>query len=382
MKKFASILLVAAMALSLVACGGGDSSSASTSTPAAGGSSTAASTPAEGGKGKIAYIVGNLGDKSFSDSGEAGMNVLRGEGWDVKTFELGDATKADKYEDGILDALDQGYEYIVGSSTYLEIMIKLAPDYPEVKFVGFDEKKEDADLPENVTCIFYAQNEGSYLVGMMAAAMSKTGTVAVDVGVENPVINDFVTGYIQGVMDWNEANGTDVKAVKAAVDSWTDPAKMKQLCLDQARNNNADVFYQVAGGSGDGLFEACVESKTWAIGVDSDQYQMYKDGENPEKADVILTSMLKEVGNSFVSLFHQIEKGDTDSIWGHTITLGLAQDSVGYVDNAFFQENVPEEIRTAMSDAAAKVKAGDLKVKSYYDFADEAEYNAFVEAAK
>ena len=62
MKKFASIFLVAAMALSLVACGGGDSSSASTSTPAAGGSSTAASTPAEGGKGKIAYIVGNLGD--------------------------------------------------------------------------------------------------------------------------------------------------------------------------------------------------------------------------------------------------------------------------------------------------------------------------------
>lgn len=136
MKKFASILLVAAMALSLVACGGGDSSTAGGSSAAAGGSSAAAGGES---KGKIAYVVGNLGDKSFSDSGEAGMNILREEGWEVKTVETGDASKADKYEDYILDVLDQGYEYIVASSTYMEIMAKLAPDYPEVKFVGFDD---------------------------------------------------------------------------------------------------------------------------------------------------------------------------------------------------------------------------------------------------
>lgn len=376
MKKFVSILLLAAMALSLVACGGGDSSTATTS----GSNSAAASTTGES-KGKIAYIVGNLGDKSFSDSGEVGMNTLRSEGWEVKTFELGDATKADKYEDGILDALDQGYEYVMGSSTYMEIFGRLAADYPDVKFIGFDDKWADEDLPENMTCIFYAQNEGSYLVGQIAAAMSETGVVAVDVGVENPVINDFVTGYINGVLDWNAANGTDVKVVKAAVDSWTDPAKMKQLVLDQARNNNADVFYQVAGGSGDGLFEACVETGTWAIGVDSDQYAIYKDGENPEKADVILTSMLKEVGNSLVSIMHDIEAGD-DSMWGHTITLGLAEDSVGYVDNEFYQANVPEDVRTKVAEAAEKIAAGEIDVKSYYDFADDAEYNAYVESAK
>ena len=231
-----------------------------------------------------------------------------------------------------------------------------------------------------MTCIFYAQNEGSYLVGMLAAAMSETGVVGVDVGVENPVINDFVTGYINGVMDWNAANGTDVKVVKAACGSWTDPATMKSLVLDQVRNNNADVFYQVAGGSGDGLFEACVEQGKWAIGVDSDQYASYIDSENPEKADVILTSMLKEVGNSFISLFHSIEEGD-DSMWGHTIRLGLAEDSVGYVDNEFFQTNVPEEVRTAMEEAKTKIASGELEVKSYYDFADDNEFNEYVQNA-
>ena len=371
MKKLASILLVAAMALSLVACGGGDSTTTS------GGSSAAS------GKGKIAYIVGNLGDKSFSDSGEAGMNILRDEDWEVKTVETGDASKADKYEDYILDVLDQGYEYVVGSSTYMEIMAKLAPDYPDVKFVGFDDNWEDERLPENMTCIFYAQNEGSYLVGMMAAGMSKTGTVAVDVGVENPVIGDFVTGFINGVLDYNAANGTSVKVIKAAVDSWAEPTKMKTLVEDQIRNNNADIFYQVAGGSGDGLFEACMANEgTWAIGVDSDQYAQYIDSETPEKADVILTSMLKEVGNSFVSLFHDIEGGD-DSMWGTTITLGLAEDSVGYVDNDFFKENVPEDLRNQMAEAKEKIASGELEVKSYYDFTENPaeEYNAYVASA-
>jgi Uncharacterized ABC-type transport system, periplasmic component/surface lipoprotein len=193
---------------------------------------------------------------------------------------------------------------------------------------------------------------------------------------ENPVINDFVTGFIEGV----KAQDPECKVVTAACGSWSDPVIMKNLCLDQQRNNNADVFYQVAGGSGDGLFEAAMETGTWAIGVDSDQYQVYKDGANPEKADVILTSMLKEVGNSFVAFFHQVEAGE--DVWGKGMTLGLADNSVGYVDNAFFQEKVPQELRDAMASVADKVKSGELKVKSYFDFADEAEYKAYVEAAK
>ena len=372
MKKLVSILMTAAMSLSLAACGG---SSSGTDTSSSGSSAAADSGES---KGKIAYIVGALGDKSFSDSGEAGMQILKSEGWEEKTFELGDASKADKYEDGILDAIDQGYQYILGSSTYMEIMAKLAEEYPDVKFVGFDENWSDDQLPDNMTCIFYAQNEGSYLVGMLAAGMTKTGTVAVDVGVENPVINDFVTGFVNGVMDYNTAHGTSVKVVKAAVDSWTDPAKMKEIVLDQARNNNADIFYQVAGGSGDGLFEACTElNDVWAIGVDSDQYAMYKDGENPEKADVILTSMLKEVGNSLVSIMHSIENGD-DSMWGHTTCLGLAQDSVGIVDNDFYEANTPEDLRNEISEAADKIKSGELTVKSYFDFENDTEYNAYL----
>jgi basic membrane protein A len=327
---------------------------------------------------KIAYIVAHLGDKSFADSGERGMEQLRKEGYDAKTFEIGD--DASKYYDQILDTIDQGYNLIYASSTYFDQCDALAEEYPEVKFVIFDDNKTPEELRDNEAVIFYAQNEGSYLVGMMAAAMSKSGSVAVNYGMANPVIFDFVTGYVNGVKDWNEANGTDVKVIAAEVGSWSEPMIMKNLCLGQARDSKTDVFYQVAGGSGDGLFEACKETGTWAIGVDSNQYETVKAGQNPENADVILTSMLKEVGNSFITMTHSIDNGE--DVWKKTTVLGLAQDSVGYVDNEIFQANVPAEVRDAMAKAAEEIKSGSKDVKSYFDFASEDEFNAYLEEVK
>ena len=369
MKKLLTVLVAMLLVFSLAACnkGGGNNGNA-------GGTEA----PVEDAGLKIAYIVGHLGDKSFSDSGERGMEQLRSEGYEVRTVEVGD--DASKYKDQINDVIDNGYNLILASSTYFDYCYELAGEYPDVKFVIFDDNRTPEELLDNMAVIFYAQSEGSYLVGLMAAAMSKSGTVAVNVGMDNPVIADFVTGYVNGVKDWNAAHGTDVKVVKAAVGSWSDPATMKTICLDQARNQNADVFYQVAGGSGDGLFEACLEAGAWAIGVDSDQYQAYKDSENPEKADVILTSMLKEVGNSLVSIVHSIDKGE--NVWKKTNTLGLVENAVGYVDNDFFKANVPQEVRDAMAKSFEDAKAGTLKVQSYFDFASEAEYDAYLESAR
>lgn len=326
------------------------------------------------GKRKIAYIVGALGDKSFNDSGEEGMKRLRAEGWDCKTVEAGDETKADKWEDAMLDTLDEGYEYIVSSAAFRDVLLKVAKQYPDKKFVLFDDSMEEDQIPGNVAIIFYAQNEGSYLVGQLAAAMSGSKVVAVDVGLDNPVIADFVTGFVDGVMSYDP----ECRVVKATVGSWTDPAKMKELCLSQARDKKADVFYQVAGGSGGGLFEACKETGTWAIGVDSDQYQYLKDSENPELADVIVTSMLKNVGDSFVSFFGEVEKGE--AVWKKVNRLGLKENSVGYVENDFFKEHVPQEIRSRMEEAQRKIADGEIKVKSYYDFKDESEYQALLDS--
>lgn len=360
MKKLLSVLFVALLSFALVACG------TKTATEPA-----KEETKEEGKTMKIAYIVGNLGDKSFSDSGEAGMNILRGEGYEVKTIETGG--KKDKYTDFIIDAIDQGYNYIYASSTYFDVARKVAEEYKDVKFVIFDDNQPAEKLSDNMSVIFYPQSVGSYYVGMLAAAVSKTGTVAVDVGMDVPVISDFVTGYANGIMDWNAAHGTNVKLVKAAVGGWNEPAKMKTLVLKQASESNADVFFQVAGGSGDGLFEAAMETGTWAIGVDSDQHAAYKESENPEKANVILTSMIKNVGASLVEITKRIEAGE--DVWMKTIPMN---NTVGYVKNDFYNETVPAEIREAIAEAEAKVASGEIKVKSYYDFANDTEFEAYL----
>lgn len=375
LKKLMALTMAGVMTFSLAACGGGSSS---TTTTGSGDSSEEASDDGEAASGdvekSVAYIVGNLGDKSFNDSGETGMVQLREMGWDCKTIEAGDETKADKWEDTMLDAIDEGYHFIVASSTYRDIIMKLAKEYPENQFVVFDDSMDESEIPDNVAFIFYAQNEGSYMVGQLAAGMTESGVVAVNVGMDNPVISDFVTGFINGVQDYDP----NVKVVKASVGSWTEPAKMKELCLTQARDQNADVFYQVAGGSGTGLFEACVETGNWAIGVDSDQYAYYKDSENPELADVILTSMLKNVGDSLVAFFESVEAGE--DVWGKVNHLGLEDNAVGYVDNEFFQENVPQEVRDKMAESKEKIASGELEVQSYYDFADESEYQALLDS--
>lgn len=381
-KKLTSVLLASTMLLSMGLTGCGEKTPTPTTAPTT--APTAAPTAApektaepvvNKGKGKIAYIVSNLGDKSFNDSGEKGMNTLRAEGWDVKTIETGDA--ADKYMDFIMDAVDQGYEYLVASSTYGEKFLEIADEYDDVNFLIFDDVPSDEDaIPENVAYISYAQNEGSYLVGLLAAGMTTTKTVAVNVGMDNPIIADFVTGFIQGVKD----KDPEVKVIKAAVGSWSDAATMKTICEAQARDNNADVFYQVAGGCGFGMFEACTGNGTYAIGVDSDQYTDMKEGQNPEQADCILTSMLKEVGNSLVNFFHEVEDGD--NVWGKYQVQGAAENAVGYAVNENFESLVPEALRDEMAAVGEDVKSGKLTIMSYFDFADEAEYNAYLDAAK
>ena len=188
-------------------------------------------------------------------------------------------------------------------------------------------------------------------------------------------MNQFGYGYLAGAIDANPK----VKVLQTNANSFSDTAAGKTAANNMVAKG-ADVIFHAAGGTGLGVIDACQEAGIWAIGVDSDQYAAYKDSENPERADVILTSMLKEVGNSFVSIFGKIEAGE--DVWQKTLTLGLADSSVGYVDNAYFQEKVPEDVRTKMEEAKTKIANGEVTVKSYYDFKDDSEYEAYVASVR
>ena len=374
MKKLTALFLAGAMALSLAACGkpAEPTPAPQTSQPSAENTDpTPAPVPEE--KGKITYIIGFLGDKSMNDSGYVGIQTLESQGYEVQVIETN--SQADKYADYVYDAIDGGADYIVTSSGLDETVAQIAPEYKDVKFILFDMTADYVPSSDNIFALSYAQNEGSFLVGMVAAAMTKSGVVAVNVGKDSPTINDFVVGFVEGVNAYNP----ETKVVKGVVGSWSDPAAMKTLCETQYRDQKADVFYQVAGGSGAGAFEFAVENDCWCIGVDSDQYTAFAESENPELAEVIVTSMLKEVGNSLVNTFASIEDGSIQ--WGTTLLAGLADNAVGYVDNDFFRATVPADVVENISSIAAKVVSGEMSVKSYFNFDDETEFNTFLQEA-
>lgn len=378
MKKLFAMILALALVISLAACGGSGSTAAQTEAPQTNSTEAnnaqADTTEAPVQKGKITYIIGYLGDKSMNDSGYVGIQYLQSQGYEVQVIETN--SQADKYADYVYDAIDGGSTYIVTSSALDDTVEQIAPEYLDtVKFILFDMNADYVPGSPNIYALSYAQNEGSFLVGMVAAALTKTQVVAVNVGKDSPTINDFVVGFVEGVKAFNP----DVKVVKGVVGSWSDPAAMKTLCETQNRDQGADVFYQVAGGSGAGAFEFAVENNCWCIGVDSDQYALYAESENPELASVIVTSMLKEVGNSLISTFASIEDGSI--AWGTTVLAGLADSAVGYVDNDFFRATVPADVVESIESIAAQVVSGQLDIMSYYDFADESAFLAYMEEA-
>ncbi len=321
------------------------------------------------GEGTIAYVNTGLGDMSFNDSGEVGMETLRAAGYDVKTVETGN--DASGFLDTMYDLLDSGYDYVIASSTYQEQIETVASEYPDTKFVLFDINSDAEVKADNILYLYFKQNESSYLGGIVAAGMSKGGAIGAIGGVENPVIKDFITGFIDGALSYNK----DIKVSTGWVGDWSNTAKMKEICNTQNSSADVDVFFPIAGGAGTGAFEAATEiDGAWALGVDADQYAAFIDS-NEAFAKVIPTSVTKEVGNTMVTLF-----SDPDSIeWGVVRAMGIAENAVGLAMNEYYEEVVPQEVRDAVDQAIEGIQDGSIVVKSYFD-GDEDSYQELIDS--
>lgn len=345
MKKFSTLLLVLFLVVGLVACGG---DKPPTSEP---GEAVEASDVS------VALLIGNLGDMSFNDSANEGLQqAAKDLGIEPKVIEYGNDPNA--YEPNVIDAAEQGYDIIMVSSTLQTVIESVADDYPESTFILFDSEIDwDAGDFSNVYCITYKANEASFLGGYVAAAISETGTLGFLGGVDQPIINDFLLGYIEGAQEFNP----DVKVITTYAGSYTDPSKGKELTIGMI-NQGADISFNVAGGTGVGLIEAASETGTKVLGVDSDQALMYKEQGQDKLAEIIPTSVLKNVGNSLYRAIDLYVRGELPL--GSTDNLGIEEGGVGLADNEYYQEMVPEEVRTAVKDLEQRVIDGEVTISS------------------
>ena len=225
----------------------------------------------------------------------------------------------------------------------------VAPDYPDVKFIWID--NATSEPIDNVLNITYAQNEGSFLAGYVAAAMSESGVIGAVGGEDSDTINDFIVGYKQGAKYFNP----DIRVETNYTGTYDDAAIGKE-CAIALHDKGADVIFQIASAAGSGVFEAAKEYGFYAIGVDSDQKYIA-----PEQ---IICSMKKEVGQSIYTAVSEYLGGD-GSKWGTTWVADLSAGyvGVGYGDDTMTQQ-VPDEVKKQVEDLAKKIVSGEITVDS------------------
>ncbi|MBL7500177.1 BMP family ABC transporter substrate-binding protein [Frankia sp. CNm7] len=280
-------LVAAASAVVLVlgACGGDDGDE----TPAPGGGTTAAASEIKVG---LAYDIGGRGDKSFNDSAAEGLDKASDEfGVEATELEAAEGETDAQKEERLRQLADAGNNPIIAVGfAYATALAAVAPEYPDVSFAIID----DATLVDepNVASLTFAEEQGSFLVGAIAAQASKTNNIGFVGGVETPLIHKFQAGYEAGAKAVKPDIQIQVTYLTQPPDftGFNDPAK-GQTAAAGMYDSGADVVYHAAGGSGGGVFTAAKAGGKLAIGVDADQYL----GAAPDVQPVILTSMLKEV---------------------------------------------------------------------------------------
>lgn len=312
---------------------------------------------------KITFIVNQtLGDASFNDSAHAGLKKAKDEfGLDLQVIELGGDTT--KQEPTLREVLQSDTDYIVFPSGGLEeFAFELAPDYPDKKIIIFDLDPFTEIPSDNILAITYKSNESSFLAGALAAKESRSGIIGFVAAQEMPILNDFLVGYISGALEANP----DIKVALSYIGSWNDTAKAKELAIQQF-NQGADYIHQVASGAGLGVLDAAKEKKFWAIGVDGDQAETFKDSD-PEMAEQIITSALKDVGEALYVAFK--EENDGTIKWGELKAVGMAEGISGIAKNDIYKKNVSQETQEFIEALQERVNKGEFKIPSVWDYSN------------
>lgn len=343
MKKFLSMLLAAVLCFSMAACG------------------SDTTTDEDDGVTKIALLIPHRGDQSYMDviaNSKPMLEEKYGDAIEYTIFEMGDEEA--KWEPANRQAAEEGYDIIIsGNFSYEGAMLKVAAEYPEIKYLNFDYDNAEANSLPNVYGIRYSSNEIGYLTGLVAGVKTKTGIIGAVIGMNIPSMNQFAAGYIQGAADVNP----DIKVIVAYSDDFTNAPKGKDL-TDNMLAAGADVIWGCAGGTGNGVFQSVAgarsEGKTdvWALGVDSDQHSAMS--AQPELANAILTSGLKKCDIGITEAVTMIMEGTAP--FGTQKTLTVNDNGVGLAENDFYFDNMTEEELATVNSFIEKVKTGEIVV--------------------
>lgn len=285
----------------------------------------------------VAYDVGGRGDQSFNDSAAAGLDQAEEEfGFEVTEVEASDGEDDAAREDRLRTLAEAGSNPIIAVGfVYATSLATVSAEFADTTFVLIDSADATGD---NIANLLFAEEQGSFLVGVVAALKTQTDNVGFIGGVQTPLIEKFEAGFVAGVMAVNPDIEVQTTYLTTPPDfsGFADPAKGR-TAGDGMYQNGADVVYAAAGGSGGGVFEAASAAGAFAIGVDSDQ-RLTAD---PAVQDVIISSMLKNLDVAVSEFLADFIAGDAQS--GERV-FDLANDGVGYSTTGGAIDDITDQV--------------------------------------
>ncbi|MGH8891923.1 MAG: BMP family lipoprotein [Actinomycetes bacterium] len=339
--------LAAAMlagALVLTSCGGDDDSG---TTPKADGETSA---PASDIKVGMAYDIGGRGDQSFNDAAAVGLDKAEADlGMEVQEAEAAAGEPEAAKEERLRILAEQGFDPVLAIGfAYSATLAKVAAEFPDTTFAIVD----DGVAGDNITNLLFAEEQGSFLVGVAAGLKTKTGTVGFIGGCTVDLIKKFEAGFNAGV----EAAKPGTKILSKYL---SDPPGCEAFrTTDTGKtagegmyDQGADIVYHAAGASGIGLFEAAAAADKLAIGVDQDQYN----SADPAVQDVIMTSMLKRVDVAVFEFLQSVQDGTAKA---GPVLFDLEADGVGYATSGGQVDDIADQLE----DYKAKIISGEITV--------------------
>lgn len=342
MKKWANLTLVMVVALTLILSGCGKKNEETTNNGNAG---TETEAPKSDLKVGLVTDSGGVNDKSFNQSAWEGLEKVKTEaGIETKYLE----SKSDPdYEPNLNSFVKGGYNLTWGIGFLMgDALKKVATENPDQKLAIIDNVVE----APNVASVTFAENEGSYLVGVVAGLMTKTNKIGFVGGMEIPVIKRFEVGFLAGV----KASNPDAVVKINYVGDFGKPDGGKAAAATMY-NDGADIIFHAAGGTGNGVFNEAIDrnkagGKVWVIGVDKDQSLEF--GE-----DVTLTSMMKRVDQAVEKITTELVNNEFPG--GKIVTLGLKDAGVGLPET---NKNIPDDVLAKVNEYKEKIISGEIVV--------------------
>jgi basic membrane protein A and related proteins len=296
--------------------------------------------PVAGAQPALIFELGGKNDKSFGEAAWRGAEAWKKEtGKPYLEFEIANAAQR---EQAARRFAERGASPIVGVGfPQASAIEKVARDFPKTSFAIVDMV---VDLP-NVQSFVYREHEGSFLVGMLAALASKSGTVGFVGGQDIPLVRKVLCGYEQGARYARPTVRFTSAMTGTTNAAWTDPARGAELTKAQIAQG-ADVVFAAAGTTGLGVLQAAKDGGIYGIGVDVNQNHLHP--------GTMLTSMLKRVDLAVLQAFKGIQPGVT--------ALGLKEGALDYALDEHNARLVTPEMRRRVDQAKADIISGKIKV--------------------